>query len=88
MDGVPVANDSEDKHQKSDQQQAGGFRSINPVPLMLVGGAALALAVNHGLYCTPHRNGRHCLLMRLRASPGWMLHYAQVFHGTKLTNRA
>jgi len=44
---VPVANQSEDQQQKGDQQQAGSFRGINRVPLMLVSGVVLAVGVRH-----------------------------------------
>jgi hypothetical protein len=46
MNNVPVANHSEDEQQKGDQQQAGSFRGINRVPLML-GGLVLAFSFSH-----------------------------------------
>jgi hypothetical protein len=48
MNGMPIANQSEGEQQKGDQQQAGSFRGINGVPLMLVG-TVLALSVDHHL---------------------------------------
>jgi hypothetical protein len=47
MNDVPVANQREGEQKKSDQQQAGGFRGINGVPVMLVG-IVLALGIRHG----------------------------------------
>jgi hypothetical protein len=47
VNGVPVADQGEDEQQKRDQQQAGGFRGINRVPLMLVAGVVLALRIDH-----------------------------------------
>jgi len=36
VNGVPVANYAEDKQEKSDQQQASGFRGIGRMATMLV----------------------------------------------------
>jgi hypothetical protein len=47
VNGVPVANQYEDEQESGDEQQAGGFRGVNCVPLMLVGGIVLALSVRH-----------------------------------------
>lgn len=47
MDGVPVANESENQQQESDQQQAASFLGINRVPLMLVRSIVLALSGDH-----------------------------------------
>ncbi len=46
MNDVPVANQREGEQQESDQQQTGGFRGINGVPVMLVG-IVLALSIHH-----------------------------------------
>jgi len=46
MNDVPIANQDESKQQKGDQQQAGSFRGINGVPVVLVG-IVLALSINH-----------------------------------------
>jgi hypothetical protein len=46
VNDVPVANQRESEQQKSDQQQAGRFRGINGVPVMLVG-IVLALGIHH-----------------------------------------
>jgi len=54
MNGVPVANQGEDEQQKSDQEQAEGFSSINRVPAVLGGRVVLALRFSHANYCTPH----------------------------------
>src|SRR5580704_9425296 len=45
MDGVPVASQREDEQQEGNQQQAGSFRGINRVPLLLVGRVVLAPSV-------------------------------------------
>jgi hypothetical protein len=47
VNGVPVPNQSEGEQQKGNQQQAGSFRGINRVPLVLVGRIVLALRVHH-----------------------------------------
>jgi cholera toxin transcriptional activator len=47
MDGVPVASQREDEQQEGNQQQAGSFRGINRVPLLLVGRVVLAPSVWH-----------------------------------------
>jgi hypothetical protein len=47
VNGVPVANEYENEQENGDQQQAGSFRRINCVPLMLVGGIVLAPSVRH-----------------------------------------
>jgi hypothetical protein len=47
VNGVPVANQYEDEQENGDQQQAGSFRRISCVPLMLVGRIVLALSVRH-----------------------------------------
>ena len=47
MNGVPVPNHGEDEQQEGDQQQAGSFRGIDRVPLLLVGGIVLASNVRH-----------------------------------------
>jgi hypothetical protein len=47
VNDVPVANQYEDKQKNGDEQQAGGFRRINRVPLMLMGRIVLALSVRH-----------------------------------------
>jgi hypothetical protein len=44
---MPIANQYEDEQEQSDDQQAGGFRGINCVPLVLVGRIVLALSVRH-----------------------------------------
>jgi cholera toxin transcriptional activator len=47
MNDVPVANQREGEHKKSDQQQAESFRCINGVPVMLMG-IVLAVSIRHG----------------------------------------
>lgn len=48
MDGVPVAYQSEDKQQESNQQQAGSLRRIACVLCMLMSRAILGFGVCHG----------------------------------------
>jgi cholera toxin transcriptional activator len=50
---MPVANQSQDKQQKGNQQQAGSFRGINRVPAVLAGGIVLALVVRHANIVRP-----------------------------------
>jgi DNA-binding winged helix-turn-helix (wHTH) protein len=70
VNGVPVANQSEDEQKKGDQQQTGSFRGINRVPAVLAGGIVLAPGVRHEnivrsaakrarlLHFSPHRAQR------------------------------
>jgi len=53
MDDVPVANQGKGEQQESDEQQAGGFRGINRMPLMLMGRIVLALDVSHANIVRP-----------------------------------
>jgi hypothetical protein len=46
MDDMPVANHGEDEQQEGDKQQAGSFRGINRVTVLVVG-VVLALSVHH-----------------------------------------
>jgi len=43
---MPIADQGEDEQQKGNQQQAGGFRGVNRMPL-LVDGIVLAMSVSH-----------------------------------------
>jgi len=44
MNGVPVANQGEGQQEKRNQEQAGRFRGIDCVPMVLVAGVVLALS--------------------------------------------
>jgi hypothetical protein len=44
---MPIANYSENEQQKRNQQQAGGFRSIGRMPLVLVAGIVFSPQVDH-----------------------------------------
>ncbi len=52
MNGVPVANHSQNQEQEGDQQQAGRLRGINGVPVRLAG-IVLASSVNHNFIVRP-----------------------------------
>lgn len=53
MDVVPVANEREDQQKKRDQQQAGSFRRVDRVALVLVRGVTVGLWGRHADIVAP-----------------------------------
>ena len=73
MNGVPVPNQSE-----GEQQQAGSFRGINRVPLMLVAGIVLALRVHHDFIVRRSDTLGAVYGCACERSRGLVLHYASL----------